>query len=171
MKKEIKKLRDDYAKSGDFCAVFERDMKSFYLLAFLLTVNHKKAELCFEASIDEACTGTSVFKSWVEPWAKRCLIARAIQVVFCRPVGSDEQRNLWSQDQGESRLSLVFNAVTGLEALERFVFVMAILEGYSTRECSLLLNCTKKRIVELRGRASCRLAASETLLAGRAESA
>jgi hypothetical protein len=60
----------------------------------------------------------------------------------------------------------VINAVTGLEASERFVFVMSILEGYAPRECSLLLNYNVENIVELRIRASCRLAASDPYFIG-----
>ena len=37
-------------------------------------------------------------------------------------------------------------AVLQLAPLERFVYVMSVLEGYSIQECSILLNCTKQYI-------------------------
>jgi hypothetical protein len=43
-------FRADYAKHADFCEVFQRDMKPLYLLAFLLTANHKEAERWFDTS-------------------------------------------------------------------------------------------------------------------------
>jgi DNA-directed RNA polymerase specialized sigma24 family protein len=37
-------------------------------------------------------------------------------------------------------------AVLQLAPLERFVFVMSVLEGYSIQDCSILLNCTRQYI-------------------------
>jgi hypothetical protein len=165
-KREVANFRADYAKRADFCEVFERDMKPFYMLAFLLTANHKEAEQCFASTVDEGCEENSVFKAWVASWVKRCLVRKAIQVVFSCSARSDERRNFWCEELGKPTLINVVNRVTGLEALERFVFVMSILEGYSTRDCSLLLNCTMESVVQLRARASCRFAASDPLVSG-----
>jgi len=156
---KIEHFRADYAKTPDYCEVFEREMKSLYLLAFLLTANHQEAEECFAATIETGCEEKCVFKDWTESWIKRCLIQKAIHVVFSRSV-RDRQRSLWGGDSCETRLRDMVNAVTDLEVLERFVFVMSILEGYSVRECSLLLHCRGENIVQLRMRASTTLAAS-----------
>jgi len=40
-----------------------------------------------------------------------------------------------------------------LQPLDRFVFVMSVLEGYADRECSALLGCTPAEVVEARIRA------------------
>jgi hypothetical protein len=39
-----------------------------------------------------------------------------------------------------------------LAPLERFVFVMSVLERYSDRECSLLLYCMVKDVIDARSR-------------------
>ena len=161
LKPETASFRVDYAKPVDFCEAFERDMKSFYLLAFLMTANHKEAERCFAATVEEGCAANSVFKPWMNSWIKRYLIKKAIRIVLSRPAQSDDERNLWCEGPAETQISNVVNAVTKLEALERFVFVMSILEGYSSRECSLLLDCTTESVAQLRVRASCRLAISD----------
>lgn len=44
-------------------------------------------------------------------------------------------------------------ALLELDAFERFAFVMSALEGYSDRECSLLLGCTRDTLIEARSRA------------------
>jgi hypothetical protein len=44
-------------------------------------------------------------------------------------------------------------AVTQLPLLERFVFVMSVLERYSTWDCSLLLGCSMKKVAQARQRA------------------
>lgn len=158
---KIEHFRADYAQPTDYCDVFEREMKSLYLLAFLLTANHQEAEECFVSTIETGCGEKSIFKAWTKSWIKRCLIQKAIHVVFSRSV-CDRQRSLWGGDSCETRLRDMVNAVTGLEVLERFVFVMSILEGYSVRECSLLLHCKGENVVQLRMRASTKLAASNS---------
>ena len=45
------------------------------------------------------------------------------------------------------------------EPFERFVFVMAVLEGYSLRECSALLGCPVQDVVTAKSLALQRLAA------------
>jgi DNA-directed RNA polymerase specialized sigma24 family protein len=164
-KREVANRCTDYAEQADFCEVFERNLEPFYLLAFLLTTNHKEAEHCLEETIEEAFRENSVFKAWVGPWVKRCLIKKAIHVVSSHVSASGESRNLWYEGAQEPGRSAVVNAISCLETLERCAFVTSILEGYSARECSLLLNCTTESVVHLRVRASCRLAASGPLFA------
>ncbi len=165
-KPDIANFRADYAKLADFCEVCERDMKRFYLLAFLLTTNHKEAEQCFASTVEKGCEENSVFKGWIESWIKRGLITKAIHIVFSGSARANEQRNLWCEGVRESQVSSLVNAVTSLDDLERFVFVMSILEGYSSRECSLLLKCTTGNIVQLRVRASCKLADFDPFFTG-----
>jgi hypothetical protein len=52
----------DHAKHDDFCSVLERDMKSLYLLAFLLTGNHKESEQCFVSTVENSFRERVVFK-------------------------------------------------------------------------------------------------------------
>src|SRR5271169_761249 len=156
----------DYAKVADFCKAFERDMKPIYLLTFLLTTNHRDAEQCFSKIIEESVESNLVFRPWVGSWIKRCLIKNAIQIVFFGSTRNDERRNLWWEELGEPRMRNAVNAVTSLKPAERFVFVMSILERYSTKDCSLLLDSTINDIVRLRARASRRLAAFDPFRIG-----
>ena len=47
----------------------------------------------------------------------------------------------------------VLAAVSQLQPLDRFVFVMSVLEGYADRECSALLGCSPGEVAEARIRA------------------
>ena len=162
---QVTNFRADYANWSDFCQALETNLKPFYLLTFLLTSNHKDAEQCFGAIIEESFAENRVFKAWVASWIKRCLIRKAIQIVFSR-TGDEEHRNLWCKELGEPQLRSMVDAITALEAGDRFVYVMSILEGYSNKECSLLLDSTMDNIVRRRARASRRLSASEPFGAG-----
>jgi DNA-directed RNA polymerase specialized sigma24 family protein len=53
--------------------------------------------------------------------------------------------------------------VTQLAPLERFVFVMSVLEGHSPAECSALLGCSMQEVVAARSQAMRQLASYQAL--------
>lgn len=134
-----------YASGADYCRIFQEDMYSLYLLSFMLTGNHAKAEQCYLDSVDYAVKGNPVFKEWARSRCKRSVIQSAIQLVFSECVQYDV-RDRWLK----SSVSSAIDSVTRLAKLERFVFVMSVLARYSDRECSILLNCTIQGIVDAR---------------------
>ena len=156
-KPKIANFHADYAKLADFCDVFEKDTKSLYLLAFLLTANHKKSEQCFASTVEEGFKEPAVFKEWARSWVKRRLIENAIEIISPASTRNGQQRDLWSAGQRETHRECEIDKVTKLAPFERFVFVMSILERYSNWECSLLLGCSMKKVAQARMRALRRL--------------
>lgn len=142
----------DYARRVDFCSVFEKDMDSLYKLAFLLTANHEGAERCFVEILNESFEQTRVFKDWAQNWVRRSLIRAAIRTVSPAS-GSYAKRELWGQTQDTSAWGREIDAVTRLAPLERFVFVMSVLERYSAWDCSLLLGVSTKKVASAQVRA------------------
>jgi hypothetical protein len=120
-------------------------MHSLYLLSFLLTASHEKAERCYLESMEYAVNGNPVLKEWARSWCKRSVIQNAIRLVFSECV-QGEFRDVWP----ESSVSSAISNVTRLRELERFVFVMSVLARYSDRECAILLNRTVQDIVDAR---------------------
>jgi DNA-directed RNA polymerase specialized sigma24 family protein len=141
-------FNSQYATRADFCRIFQEDMHPLYLLSFLLTANHTRAEQCYVEGIERAATGKPVFKAWARSWSRRTLIQTAIKLVFIESI-QDEGRDAWFK----SPVSAVIDFVTRLAPLERFSFVMSVLERYSARECSLLLNCPVQNVVDARSQA------------------
>jgi len=146
-KPETAHFRAAYASRADFCEVFERDMKPLYLLAFLLTANHEKAERCFAATLEESMQEQSVFKGWERLWIKRSLLKNAIRMISPASTDIAEKRDLWQAGQFSSE---AIDAVTDLAPLTRFVFVMLILERCSVWECAVLLGCSTRKVAESR---------------------
>ncbi len=142
-----------YATCADFCRIFEDEMKPLYLLAFLLTTSHARAEQCFVTGITDAIKGNSVFKEWAGSWARRVIINSAIRIISPASAHADWKRDLWDEAGDGSMVSLAINAVTQLAPLERFVFVMSLMERYSDRECTASLGCTQEAVVQARMRA------------------
>jgi len=139
-----------YATCSDFCRILIADSRSLYLLAFVLTGSHAKAEQCFLKTLDDAANAKSVFVGWERSWINRCLITNAIRLVFSWPVESNWKPDFWSTDS-ESQGCFVVNTLTSLAPpLQRFVFVMSVLERYSERECAILLGCTPRDVLGAR---------------------
>jgi hypothetical protein len=136
-----------YATKEDFCRIFRTDMNRLYLLSFLLTGNHPSAERCFVRGLEDSAKGP-VFKEWAQSWARRTIIRNAIQAIRPRPI----DRNTSGVSHGVTEPARIA-AVVELPAFDRFVFVMAVLEGYSDQECSLFLDCTREEIIAARTRA------------------
>lgn len=162
--KKMDSFRTDYATSADFCQVFENDTSQLYLLAFLLTANHKDAERCFVATINAALKEHTVFKGWTRAWVKRALIKNAIEIASPLSDRGTGKRHLWSTAPQSTSADYEIDAVTRLTPLERFIFVMSVLERYATWECSVLLGCDMKKVVQTRVRALCELPEADVLV-------
>jgi DNA-directed RNA polymerase specialized sigma24 family protein len=157
-KAKVASFRADFANHADFCDVFRNDTKPLYLLAFLLTANHKKSEKCFVDTIEEAFKKQAVFKDWARSWVRRSLIKNAIEIVSPSSPRKVEKRDVWSEQQPHTQRECEINAVTKLDPLERFIFVMSIVERHSNWDCALLLGCSKNDVAQVRMKALCRLA-------------
>jgi hypothetical protein len=150
-KPKVENFRADYATPVDFCDIFRNDTKHLYLLAFLLTTNHRKSEQCFVSTVERAFKEQAVFKEWVRSWIKRRLIENAIEIVWPASSGNGQERDLWRAEQLEMQQECEVDTVTKLAPFERFVFVMSILEGYSNWDCSLLLGFSMNKVAQARG--------------------
>jgi hypothetical protein len=147
-----------YATKEDFCRIFRTDMNRLYLLSFLLTGNHPSAERCFVRGLEDSAKGP-VFKEWAQSWARRTIIRNAIQAIRPRPI----DRNTSGVSHGVTEPARIA-AVVELPAFDRFVFVMAVLEGYSDQECSLFLNSTRDEVMAARTRGLQQVARSAQIL-------
>ena len=157
--------RTAYATRSDFCRSLVDDLQPLYLLAFLLTGSHVKAEQCFVATVGEAITATGVFRGWESSWNKRCLIINAIRIVFSGPAERSENPDSWCEVDSKSAGFFAVDAIARLAPpLDRFVMVMCVLERYSEHECALLLGCTPRDVFKARIDALWRLSGSHPAL-------
>ena len=162
----------DYATPADFCRIFTKEMNQLYLLSFLLTADRTAAEKCFVEGLDSSQKESAVFKEWAQSWARRTIIGNAIRMVHPRPEHSilvhsrleqlkaeaARHRSEYaamdaSKTTGPLTVPEEIEAIIALETFDRFAFVISVLEGYSDREASLLLNCGVADLVAARIRA------------------
>jgi len=149
-----------YATAADFKQIFSEDVDSLYLLCLLLTGDPNKAEKCFIEGVGESTKGSYVFMEWARSWARRTIIQCAIRLVTPRE-GTATRIRTGNFERVTDRIPLALHAevsaVLDLDPLERFVFVMSVLERYSDNDCSLLLGRTRRDIVRARSQAMLRL--------------
>ena len=146
-----------YATTDDFRRIFDENMNSLYLLAFLLTADHRSAEQCFVSGLEDAVVGNPVFKEWASSWARRAIIQNVVRLIKPRPNNGSGRSRSGSVDNDGKTLPaerhMEISAFLGLEPFERIVYVMTVLERYSDHECALLLNCARRDILPARTRA------------------
>lgn len=147
--------RRAYATSADFRRIFSEDVNNLYLLSLLLTGTPEKAEECFIEGIAESTKG-NVFKEWARSWVRRTIIQSAIRLIA--PMDYDQTVS-WNADfaRGMDKIPMLLHAevraILDLLPLERFVFVMSVLERYSDNDCSILLGCARREVAAVRTRA------------------
>jgi DNA-directed RNA polymerase specialized sigma24 family protein len=144
-----------YATAADFEQIFTQEMSALYLLSFLLTGDREKAEECFVNGIGESAKANRVFKEWARSWARRTIIHSAIRLIA--PLQrSDRAMRSPSAVGAMDRLPIVsqpeVSAILELSPFDRFVFVMSALERYSDHECSILLGCARRDVIDARAR-------------------
>jgi DNA-directed RNA polymerase specialized sigma24 family protein len=148
----------EYASCKDFQQIFNEDMVGLHRLAFLLTADHAQAEQCFVAGLEDSIHGNPVFRQWARAWSKRAIIQSAIKAIEPIPTRhgavTEAAEAQWSGNDVES----VAAVVASWEPFERFVFVMAVLEGYGLRECAALLACSVQDVIAAKSFAMQRLA-------------
>lgn len=150
----------EYATCKDFKQIFTEDMVGLHRLAFLLTADHAQAEECFVAGLEDSIHGNPVFRQWARAWSKRTIIQSAIKAIGPTPgrhgaIPETAEVHWQSGDDVET----IAAVVASWEPFERFVFVMAVLEGYGLRECAALLACPVQDVIAAKSLALQRLAA------------
>ncbi len=144
------------ATHKDFCRTFKRDMKDLYLLSLLLTGEEQSAERCFFASLEDCMSLQPVLQHWAKSWTRRIIVQNAIRMLrpaaHAAPVASQPQVSAL-----RSRLDPALRVVLQLSLFERFVFVISVLEGYSDRECSVLLRSSREDVTASKAKALQRL--------------
>ncbi|HVG90305.1 MAG TPA: hypothetical protein VNB54_02335 [Alphaproteobacteria bacterium] len=157
--KQTRGRASEYASCRDFQRIFNEDMVGLHRLAFLLTADEAMAEQCFVAGLEDSIHGNPVFRQWARAWSKRAIIQNAIKTMSPVPPRhrrAPEKAAAGSQNGNDPEN--VAAMVAAWEPFERFVFVMAVLEGYSPRECSALLGCPVQDVIEAKSLALQRLA-------------
>jgi hypothetical protein len=139
-----------YPTATDFVEAFNQEVRSLYLLSFLLTADHDKAEQCLVLALGECVEGIAVFMDRAHSWARRAVVKHAIRMIMPAPEHPGDRSFAGIERAAMLAENDPFAAILFLDAFERFVFVMSILEGQSDQECATLLRCARRDVMMAR---------------------
>jgi hypothetical protein len=139
-----------YPTVADFLRTFNEEMHSLYLLSFLLTADHDKAEQCLVAAMGECVEGIGGYMDWARSWIRAAVLKHAIQMIKPAPERADYVSFISLKRLATPPGNNPFAAILLLDAFERFVFVMSILEGQSDAECAIILRCSRRDVMMAR---------------------
>jgi hypothetical protein len=159
-----------YPTVTDFLRAFNEEMHSLYLLSFLLTADHDKAEQCLVSAMGECVDGIGFLMDGARPWTRAAVLKHAIQMIKPTPEPTDYVSFTSLKRSATLPENNPFAAILSLDAFERFVFVMSILEEQSDEECAHLLKCSRRdvtiaRLVALKSQSNTDALAGEILQA------
>jgi DNA-directed RNA polymerase specialized sigma24 family protein len=151
--------RGEYASKEEFASVFESERVGLQKLALLLTANPEAAKQCLIRASRECIASSSVSKEWAVSWTRRMVIRNAISLVV-HPGGQsfvgtndDAGDGLIAFSLDESLAAIATSeSIRGLSEIERFVFVICVLERYSIHDCALLLGKSPREVNAVRRR-------------------
>ena len=160
--------RTPYPTVTDFLRSFNEEMHSLYLLSFLLTADYDKAEKCLVSAMGECVEGIGVFADWARSCTRGAVLRHAIHMIRPAPEHADCVSLISLERLATPAENNPFEAILLLDAFERFVFVMSILEGQSDEECAVLLRCSRRdvtiaRVLALKRQSSTDVLAEEFL--------
>ena len=136
-----------YPTATDFFTTFHEEMHSLYLLSFLLTADPDKAEQCLVSAMGECVEGISVPMDWARSWTRAAVLKHAIQMIKPAPEHTACVSFISLKRSATPAEDNPFAAILLLDTFERFVFVMATLEGQSDEECAILLRCSRRDVM------------------------
>jgi hypothetical protein len=146
-----------FASGTDVWNILTDEMNSLYLFSFLLTADLDKAKQCFFSGMSECEEEIGVFMSWAQTRARHTILKHAIWMIMPSPDRADDS-SFVLRGSAASGDTNIFDAIAGLNAFDRFVYVMSVLEKQSDDDCSNLLRCSPLDIVIARAMALERLA-------------
>jgi hypothetical protein len=149
----LKSDRVRYATAADFMEIFTSEMHSLFILSLLLTGDMKKAEQCFVSALEECMDGMDSFLEWARLWARRSIIKHAIALIMPTRNFVDRLPSSCLKWPVAREPRNTLQALLELSALDRFAFVMSLIERQSDQDCALLLGCRRRDFEEARARA------------------
>src|ERR1700677_3835529 len=114
--------RATYPTVTDFFKTFNEEMHSLYLLSFLLTADHDKAEECLVSAMGECVEGIGHFMDWARSWTRAAVLKHAIQMIKPAPEHTDHVSFVSLKRSATQAESNPFAAILLLDPFERFIF-------------------------------------------------
>ena len=158
-------VNNTFATPEDFQRLFAREMTDLFRLSLHLTADAEKAESCLIHAMRECFANSAVHKQWALIWARRTVIRNAIRLILGKEnvAASCEAASDFHLQPSKYRIEALREslAILALPDFDRLVFVICVLERYSTLDCALLLTRSPKDVDDARSRAISQVISAE----------
>ena len=152
----------DCATSDEIQNYFAGAMKDLFCLAFLLTAHADRAEKCVIRSIRECMKSTRILRKDLHAWVRNTVIRQGIALTNQESMSWTEEKDsipvLPSRSQSSAGAEDYSSGILELSNFDRLVYVICVLEQYSSRHCALLLHCSSEEVREAHTRAVAQIA-------------
>lgn len=155
-----------YASAEEFRQLFDACKGGFFHLAYALTADRILAQECLVSGIEDCRIAKAVFREWAQKWARRVIIRTAVRLLR-EPIRCDQTAAEGQSASAELGADLpndspALDRILALPDFERVVYVLSVVEQYSTKEIALLLGRVPEEILHARTAAVQQVAAAET---------
>lgn len=154
------------ASTEKFHQLFHAGRAGLFRLAYALTADAGLARECLVPGLEDCQNANSVFREWAAKWARRVIIGNAIRLL--RQAARSEDAADERQSLLDSSIAHLLNDSPGLDGivmlpdLDRVVYILSVVEQYSSEEIAILVGRSPEEIREACGRAVQQVADSET---------
>lgn len=156
----------DWATQRNVQNYFAAAMNDLFCLAFLVTAHADRAEECVIRSIRECMKSTRILREGLPAWVRNSIIRNGIAIANQFKKDSQEDKECIAVIPPSSRapagLADYSAGVLELSSFDRLVYVICVLEHYTSRHCALLLRTSREEVREARIRALAHIAEFES---------
>lgn len=163
-----KQAKLEYATADDVQKLFVAAMNDLFCLAFLLTAGADRAEDCIIRSIRECMKNTCVLRENLLAWVRNSVIRNGIAIVtefeFDSPQDTQIDSIPLTPESSQACVGTTdYSAgILELNSFDRLVYVICIIELYTSQHCALLLRRSREEVCVARTRALAHVAEFES---------
>jgi hypothetical protein len=161
-------MRFEWATAEEVQKHFTAAMNDLFCLAFLLTAHAGRAEECVIRSIRECMKSTQILREGLPAWIRNSVIRNGIAMVNEANLDLHQKKDEGSipvipfSSHASAGTADYSAGILELSSFERLVYVICVLERYSSRHCGLLLRKSREEVREARIRALAYIAEFES---------
>jgi len=159
----------EYATADEIQKHFAVAMNDLFCLAFLLIANGEKAEDCLIRSIRECFKCRCILMERLPTWVRDTVVRNGIRIVkdiealsFGNTPGGDSIPLIPESSRPPIGTTDYSAGILELSNSDRLVYVICILEHYTSEQCALLLGISREEVQEAQKRALAHIAEFES---------
>ena len=156
----------DCATATEIQKHFAAAMNDLFCLAYLLTAHTGRAEECVIRAIRECMKSTRILRERLPAWVRNSVIRHGIaitnELTMARPEDNEFIPVIPPKSRAATGAADYSSGIFELSNFDRLVYVICVLEHYTSLHCALLLRSSGSAVRQARARALAHIAEFES---------